>query len=184
MDRIAVLEEALRSSKFRPETKNIQAAIDGYRTGKIVYSSQYTLIWAGKIVDQANTYAEFTIDRTARLDRYLEEYGPHWLWWESPLQIHPKSAPRLSGSASLKRDIAAHGLGQYQIKQCFWKRANWVRRLAPNDVTVPGFANELAINFVRSPEGKVFCQSEGPKLVFESLLDSGTSCPQSGDFRR
>jgi hypothetical protein len=76
------LETALRSSRFPPEAENIEAAIDGYRTGQITYSSQYTLIWAGQIVDRANSYAEFTADRTQRLDRYSGDYGPHWLWWE------------------------------------------------------------------------------------------------------
>lgn len=46
-DRIAVLEDTLRTSEFTPEAQNIQAAIDGYRNGDIRYSTQYTLIWNG-----------------------------------------------------------------------------------------------------------------------------------------
>ena len=174
-DRIAVLEDALRTSEFAPEVENIKAAIDGYRNGDIRYSTQYTLIWNGIIVDQVNTYADFTADRLMRLNRYLEEYGPHWLWWESPLEVHPNNAPRQSRCCTLVRNVAYHGLGQYYIRQAFWKRADWVRRLPiGTSATLPP---TLAANMLTTEEGLVYCQSEGPKLAFCSLLDSGATFP-------
>jgi hypothetical protein len=181
-DRIAVLEDALRTSEFTPEAENVQAAIDGYRNGDIRYSTQYTLIWNGQIVDRAGTYADFTADRMARLDRYLEAYGPHWLWWESPLEVHPNNAPRQSRCSSLDRSIAYHGLGQYYIHQAFWKRADWVRRL-PLGISAM-LPPDMAVNFLTNEDGRVYCQSEGPKLVYTSLLDSGATFPSlyASDF--
>lgn len=165
----------MRISEFTPEAENIQAAIDGYRNGDIRYSAQYTLIWKGIIVDRAHSYAEFTADRLARLDRYLEVYGPHWLWWESPLKAHPNDAPRQSRCCMLERNIAYHGLGQYYIIQSFWKRADWVRRLPISiSATLPP---ELEANILSTEEGLIYCQSEGPKLAFSSLLDSGATFP-------
>jgi hypothetical protein len=43
---------------------------------------------------------------------------------------------------------------------------------------------EMASNFLTSEDGRVYCQSEGPKLVYASLLDSGATFPSlcPGDF--
>jgi hypothetical protein len=35
----------------------------------------------------------------------------------------------------------------------------------------------MAANFLTSEDGRVYCQSEGPKLVYTSLLDSGATFP-------
>lgn len=74
--RLEVLQWALDTSKFKPEEANIRCVIEGYKSGAITYSTKYSLIWAGKIVDKASHYNEFTKDRSARLDRYFEAYGP------------------------------------------------------------------------------------------------------------
>ncbi|KAK3311804.1 hypothetical protein B0H66DRAFT_644926 [Apodospora peruviana] len=55
-------------------------------TGAIPYSDSYTLIWGGSIVDTCPDYGSFTRDRSARLDRYLQEHGGGWLWYEPPLK--------------------------------------------------------------------------------------------------
>lgn len=69
-----------------PMKANITAALKGYNTGAIGFSEHYTLIYAGQIVDTTcTTYSEFTTDRQGRLDRYFDEYGPGYLWWEPPL---------------------------------------------------------------------------------------------------
>lgn len=69
-----------------PMKANITAALKGYNTGAIGFSDHYTLIYAAQIVDTTcTTYSEFTTDRQGRLDRYFEEYGPGYLWWEPPL---------------------------------------------------------------------------------------------------
>lgn len=69
-----------------PMKENITAALMGYNTGAIGFSDRYTLIFAGHIVDATpRSYAEFTVDRQERLDRYFELHGPGHLWWEPPL---------------------------------------------------------------------------------------------------
>ncbi|KAK3329468.1 hypothetical protein B0H66DRAFT_610338 [Apodospora peruviana] len=85
-ERVGVLCEVLETSEFPPERANIQAAITGYETGAIPYSDSYTLIWGGSIVDTCPDYGSFTRDRSARLDRYLQEHGGGWLWYEPPLK--------------------------------------------------------------------------------------------------
>jgi hypothetical protein len=37
--------------------------------------------------------------------------------------------------------------------------------------------SEVATNFLTSPDGRVYCQSNGPKLGYQSLLDSGATFP-------
>src|SRR5437667_11792162 len=71
-ERIRVLEEALVDSKFEPERENIRGAIEEYRSGRLGYVRHYTLFWAGKPVDTAETYADFAKDRRERLDRYAQ----------------------------------------------------------------------------------------------------------------
>ena len=89
--RVKDLKEALASSDFEPEKVNIKAAIDAYESGEVGYTKDYALIWAGQVVDTATTYGEFCVDQAERLDRYAEKYGPHWLWWDDPLDIHPSA---------------------------------------------------------------------------------------------
>ena len=114
-DRINALLKGLESSLNSEEKKNIQGAIDAYRSGQIGYSKQYTLIWAGKVVDVADTYAEFAIGRNERLDRYEKEYGPHWLWFESPLWVHPDSQVRAMRCAMVEREASTNEFGLYYI---------------------------------------------------------------------
>lgn len=69
-----------------PMKANITSALTGYNTGVIGFSGNYTLIYAGHIVDTTcPTYSAFTSNRQERLDQYFEEYGPGYLWWEPPL---------------------------------------------------------------------------------------------------
>lgn len=116
-DRINDLQTLLSGSKFDPEKVNVQGTIDAYRSGQISYSNDYSLIWAGQIVDKAKTYAEFTTDRQERLDRYAQEYGPHWLWWEPPLWVHPDERVMAAGCQIIERTPSAGGFGQFYISQ-------------------------------------------------------------------
>lgn len=111
------LKEALASSEFEPEQVNIKAAIDAYESGRVGYTKNYTLIWAGQIVDTAATYGEFCVDRKERLDRYAEKYGAHWLWWESPLDIHPNAQLQAKGCQVIPRRPYEGGLGHFWITQ-------------------------------------------------------------------
>jgi hypothetical protein len=58
-------------------------------------------MYAGQVVDTAATYGEFVRDRQERLDRYALAHGPHWLWWEPPLNMHPEAQPKAMGSVAL-----------------------------------------------------------------------------------
>jgi hypothetical protein len=176
--RIETLERGLKSSMFEPEKENIRAAIQGYKSGEIGYTENYTLIWAGTIVDTAVTYAEFTKDRHQRLDRYEKQHGAHWLWWESGLKIHPNDKPRMSKSVALPRAQCHNGLGQYWVKQVFWKRSGWVTRMKGQSVIASEVMPSGYEAFFRSDDkGRVWAQEPGAKLVFQSLLDSGASYP-------
>ena len=116
-ERIKDLKEALASSESEPEQVNIKAAIDAYESGDIGYTQKYTLIWAGQVVDTATTYGEFCVDRKERLDRYAEKYGAHWLWWESPLDIHPNDQLQAKGCQVIPRRPQSGGLGHFWITQ-------------------------------------------------------------------
>lgn len=96
---------------------NIKAAIDAYESGQVGYTKNYTLIWAGQVVDTAETYGEFSVDRAERLDRYAEKYGPHWLWWESPLDVHPNYQLQAKGCQVIPRRAHPGGLGHFWIQQ-------------------------------------------------------------------
>ena len=127
--RIAVLKEVLATSENDAERTNIRAAINGYQSKEIPFSTQYTTIWAGKIIERFDTYAEFTADRTALLDRYVNDYGYGWLWWEPPLDIRTDEQIRMQRCCTLLRGFHASGMGHYNIKQGYWKRFDYVARL-------------------------------------------------------
>ena len=113
--RIDTLLQGLETSLNAEEKVNIQGAIDAYRSGRIGYSKQYTLIWAGKVVDVADTYAEFANGREERLDRYEKEHGPHWLWFESPLWLHPESQAKAMRCAIVERIASPNEFGLFYI---------------------------------------------------------------------
>lgn len=112
-----MLKTVLTTSTFEPEKVNISGAIAAYESGEIGYSKEYTLLWGGKVVDTAKTYAEFTTDRLERLDRYAELYGPNWLWWESPLWLRPSEKTQAMGCQIIDRSSASHGMGHFHINQ-------------------------------------------------------------------
>ena len=123
-DRILVLKKTLDTAKFEPERLNIRGAIAAYESGEIVYSKQYTLIWRGRVVDQADSYGKFTEDRLSRLDRYAELYGPHWLWWESPLWLEPSQQIVARGCQIIHRQDSPSGFGQFFINQVGFEPAH------------------------------------------------------------
>jgi hypothetical protein len=83
--RLATLHWALRNSQSAGQAANIQAAIEGYNSGEIEVTSNFTLIYGGRIVDTCPSYQSFTINRDQRLDAYSEKFGHGWLWYEPPL---------------------------------------------------------------------------------------------------
>lgn len=182
-ERLEILEWALRTSKFEAEGENIRGAMEGYRSGTITYTDHFTLIYAGRIVDTAPTYGDFVRDRQERLDRYAEAHGPHWLWYEPPLRVHPESRPRMSGSLALSRSDSWSNLGCWYVTQGFWKRGDWVNRIEKSGNFEPA---PQEANFQKLPDGRVFCQDYGPKQAFRSMLDSGATYPSlhTSDFQK
>lgn len=175
-ERIRVLLEFQGKSKCEPEVANIQAAIDGYRSGQIPFWDQYTLIWAGKIVDTAPDYPTFAADREARLDRYMVEHGPGWFWYEEPLKLAPHERNNAKLSGTLARDINKNNLGHYWVKQAFWKRSGFVMRMPVswyNAKSDPVITPQMHI----LPSGHLNCGGNGPQLTFTQLLDSGATMP-------
>lgn len=182
-ERLETLEWALSTSKYESEAENIRGAIAGYRSGLIGYTKHFTLIYAGRVVDTAPTYGSFVTDRQERLDRYAAAHGPHWLWYEPPLNVHPESQPKMLRSLSLHRADTWSNLGCWDIVQGFWKRSGWVARMPQTSGTQP---SSLEPNFWRGADGKVFCQEAGPKQAFRSCLDSGATFPSlyKQDFKK
>lgn len=104
--RVALLRQTLVEADAEgtePMRRNITAALDGYTTGALGFSHTYALIYAGQIVDTTCTsYAEFTVDRQSRLDRYFAQHGPGYLWWEPPLA---RSRDRVSAKKGIVLEL-------------------------------------------------------------------------------
>ncbi|KAI0396484.1 hypothetical protein F5Y17DRAFT_472544 [Xylariaceae sp. FL0594] len=141
---------------------------------QIPYSNNFTLIYAGNIVDTCPTYRSFCTDREERLERYYSAYGPGWLWQE----------PALAGNASdglakkgvcLERDLLSdrYGIGAHPVTLEFKVQRDKVSRpLLPRI--------RLRRNGQRSSAGATFT------LRVNTLLDSGASFPiiLESDFAR
>jgi len=177
------LEWALNISNFEPERENLRGAIAAYKSGEIRYSKHFSILYAGKVVDTAVDYASFVKDRQERLDRYEKAHGPHWLFYEAPLDVHPDTKPTMMmATATLDRAQTWSNLGPYHIQQGFWKRYDYVNRM-------PTMIHSVPVEFERefwSDRGRVACQDPGPNLAFRSLLDTGSTYPSlyREDFER
>ena len=181
--RLKVLEWALSTCKFEPERENIEGAIEAYRTGAIGYTEYYTILYAGKVVDTAPNYGAFVGDRQERLDRYFATHGPHWIWYEPPLNVNPEARPAMLGSVALHRQGSSNNLGPWHITEGFWKRSDWIRRMKATSSVMP---SALEPSFQKQPDGRVFCQDAGPKQAFRMTLDSGATYPSlyKSDFQK
>lgn len=109
--RVALLQRTLlrySGEEFAAMRRNIAAALEGYKNEEIRFSDSFTLIYAGRIVDKGKcrSWADFTVDRQQRLDRYCEKYGEGYLWWEPPLL----AASGSGGSAEGGRMLAKKGI--------------------------------------------------------------------------
>lgn len=124
------LQWTLDNSKCDDEKINIRAAIHGYESGQIPYSHDFTLLYAGHIVDKCPTYTSFCIDRNERLDRYFAEHGPGWLWHESPLAGSETDVLAKKGLC-LERQASndQYSIGSYQVTLEFTTHVDKVARL-------------------------------------------------------
>ncbi|KAK0734242.1 hypothetical protein B0T26DRAFT_602484, partial [Lasiosphaeria miniovina] len=202
--RVNLLRSVLRNSKFPPERANIEAAIAGYESGSgaIPYSGQYTLIWAGRIVDQCPDYKTFSRDRSVRLDRYLAEYGEGWLWYEPPLTEDggpqgpsptAKKAICLNGQSLISTDMDS--MGYYTATLGFRRRKDLVMREAPHTRSNSVAATVNSATIVPDPATPTTSNAkprarrkrpampdsdpdkDGPRVYWNTLLDSGATQP-------
>ncbi|KAG0645695.1 hypothetical protein D0Z07_8766 [Hyphodiscus hymeniophilus] len=182
-ERLDVLAWALKTCKFQAERENIEGAICAYQSGEIGYTSHYTILYSGKVVDTAPNYGSFVTDRQERLDRYHAAHGPHWIWYEPPLKVDPEARPAMFGSTALHRIDSYSNLGAWHVTQGFWKRSGWVNRMSGTAKIAP---SALEPRFQKLPDGKVYCQDAGPKQAFRSVLDSGATYPSlhASDFQK
>ncbi|KAK2010386.1 hypothetical protein LZ32DRAFT_511649, partial [Colletotrichum eremochloae] len=131
--RIELLTESLEDSHFPPERANITAVVSLYRAGRIPYSVNWALIYAGHLVDFAPTYASFTADRADRLNRYARLHGEGWLWIEPPLSREPGGPTFFSARRGtfLPENDTSYDMGHYSVTMSFRRMKNLVYRGAP-----------------------------------------------------
>ncbi|GKT64874.1 hypothetical protein ColTof4_07272 [Colletotrichum tofieldiae] len=128
--RIRFLADSLEDSHFPPERANISAAISLYRTARVPYSANWALLYAGHLVDFAPTYASFTADRAARLDRYARLHGEGWLWVEPPLAREPGGPTFFSARRGtfLPENDTSYDMGHYSVTMSFRRMKSLVYR--------------------------------------------------------
>ncbi|KAF4627604.1 hypothetical protein G7Y89_g10552 [Cudoniella acicularis] len=142
--------------------------------GWIEYLDRLTIIYAGMIVGTISNYNEFVRDSKKLLGQYITKYGPGWLWFEPPLRVHPESLPMMNASVALHRADSWTNLSPWHVRQGFWKRAGFVRRLPQSkDMKTPNSSSSIASD----DDGAVNCQNGGPKISFRCLFDSGATYP-------
>ncbi|KAI0203516.1 hypothetical protein F4808DRAFT_22269 [Astrocystis sublimbata] len=174
-DRLEVLQWALESSQCDDERVNIMAAIQGYASGDIPFSLDFTLIYGGHIVDRCPTYGSFCADRSERLDRYFEEHGPGWLWQEPPL-AGPGTRVRGKKGLCLEREStpASYGVGNYWVSQEFAISRNKVGR--PGKPVYPQTSLTVGSKTAKmSPWGSQ--RRHDAEIQLLTLLDSGATFP-------
>lgn len=162
-----MLDWALDTCQCEAEEVNIRAAIQGYQSGEISYSENFTLIYAGHIVDICPTYQSFCEDRQERLDRYSARFGPGWLWHEPPLSS-PGLGPLAKKGVCLQRRAGTrnYNIGNYPINMGFAVDATKVARLGKDAKT----SKKATSKESPLPSTEVMC-------CFKTLLDSGATYP-------
>ncbi|KAI1642985.1 uncharacterized protein F4817DRAFT_273983 [Daldinia loculata] len=162
-ERLDSLNWALDTCQCEDEEINIRAAIQGYQSGEILYSNNFTLIYGGHIVDVCPSYQSFCVDRQERLDRYFAKYGPGWLWQEPPL-AGPGFEAMANKALCLNQDGNKNNyfFGSYTVNMRFAVDRRQVMRKTPR-----GFIRDRSW---RQPNSEISC-------CFETLLDSGATLP-------
>ncbi|KAK4157732.1 hypothetical protein C8A00DRAFT_39881 [Chaetomidium leptoderma] len=194
--RLDHLRFLLQDSHFPPERANMEAAVAGYESGAIPYSDSYTLIWAGRIVDRCPDFDSFNDGRRARLDRYLAEYGPGWLWYELPLSDGGGTVLAKKGLCLEDKPIWRRGtdnMGHYRIQMGFRRRKEHVARTAAaaaaespfttTKQTPPSGHRRRRSTTVHhqhpntSRPGTTAPDPDGPRIIWDTLLDTGATLP-------
>lgn len=123
----------MEHSQSPEQARNIRAAIQGYTSGELGVSANFTLIYAGRIVDTCPAYSSFVADREERLDGYLARFGPGWLWYEPPLAgpDHPHAFASKGFCLNQAQSNRWRDLGLWPISMRFVADQNQVCRAGP-----------------------------------------------------
>ena len=164
-ERVETLHWALDTCQFKGEAVNIRAALEGYASGRIEYSDNFTLIYGGHIVDVCPTYQSFCVDRADRIRRYADRHGDGWLWIETPLAGASDMMLAMKGMPLDQERSSSWGIGHYAIHLNFEVDTSQVMN---EDEKKKGGADLKD----RSEEtGKKY------EAQFKTLLDSGATVP-------
>ncbi|KAF9765494.1 hypothetical protein IL306_002211 [Fusarium sp. DS 682] len=193
--RISLLNASLERNECPAGDINIRAAIQAYQTGRIKCWDQWTLLYAGHVVDFCPSYESFTLDREERLDRYHSMYGDGWLWYEAPLAPKGNYQPEQLMAATWVEPSGSGVLTEYHAST--WTIHMGFRR-------VKGFHSRVTSRLDdtdRTKSGKVLlykttkreigskargaCYVEddntAPRVCFKMQLDSGATHPALHD---
>ncbi|KAI0517121.1 hypothetical protein F5B22DRAFT_636055 [Xylaria bambusicola] len=170
--RLELLRWILDNSKCEDEKINVRAAIQGYESGQIPYSHDFTLLYAGHVVDRCRDYKSFCVDRHERLDRYAAEHGPGWLWQEPPLAGTGNDVLAKKGICLMRNfQVDKYGIGTYQIALQFRVQRDKVssnkRKRTPEKTSESGDATEIPKK----------ARSRDASCRLGTLLDSGATFP-------
>ncbi|KAI1353426.1 hypothetical protein F5Y01DRAFT_303371 [Xylaria sp. FL0043] len=165
--RLELLRWVLENSECEDERVNVRAAIQGYESGRIPFSHDFTLLYAGHIVDRCQDYESFCRDRTERLDRYFASHGPGWLWQEPPLAGPGIDALAMKGTC-LDRELAVdkYHIGTYQVHLEFSIRRNRVSKGISQTYPHKAYSS----NKTQTRDADASCR-------LGTLLDSGATFP-------
>ncbi|KAI0126647.1 hypothetical protein BJ170DRAFT_724154 [Xylariales sp. AK1849] len=172
-ERLGTLRRTLKRSLCESQSINIRAAIAGYESGKIAYSGNFTLIYAGLIVDSCPSYHSFTVNRSERLNSYLEAHGPGWLWYEPPLDGPEATVLAKKGFCLRQRSRKWVGLGPWPINM----------RFVVDESKVRGSERKHRQSKQTSDKSKVAGNVTEPAFrsaTFKVLLDTGATFPTLG----
>ncbi|KAI1823207.1 hypothetical protein F4861DRAFT_549970 [Xylaria intraflava] len=163
--RLDTLRSTIEHSVCEDEKINIRAAIQGYESGQIQYSHEFTLIYAGHIVDQCRTYHDSSQNRRERLERYFAEHGPGWLWHEPPLAGSGIDALAMKGLCLERNHLDTYGIGNYKADLKFTIEQDKVSKGKTREHTIKKGKRKIKVQ-----NGDASCQ-------LETLLDSGATFP-------
>ncbi|KAI1433875.1 hypothetical protein GGR50DRAFT_704907 [Xylaria sp. CBS 124048] len=176
--RLDTLRWALGDGVCEDEKINIRAAIHGYETGQIPYSHNFTLIYAGQVVDTCRTYHEFCVNRSERLDIYFAEHGPGWLWQEPPLAGSGVDGLAMRG-VCLERDHGdAYSIGNYTVHLEFTLQRDKVFKSKSKKATpAKGGAKKRKLGHTDITDTTDTTDNSDVSCQLRTLLDSGATFP-------
>ncbi|KAI1854437.1 hypothetical protein JX265_012471 [Neoarthrinium moseri] len=159
--RLEILKQALERTEFEEQSRNIRTAIQAYEKGEIGCSHEFTLIYAGRIVDTCPSYDSFTSIRHERLDSLYERMGPGWLWYEPPLARPGDKFLAKKGFWMDRSGSSWQGASAYRLNMRFIVNPNKVHR------------GGGAVYQSKTAAGKYALRS----ATFSVMLDTGSSFP-------